>query len=241
MVCKKKTREKAASTIRNLNWILRQKWWNLSKAFCRPDAAEPGDNPLGVAAFDQKTLRYISTDPQIKPDDIICQSMVVMTLWRLQEGHGAPTMLQNLSIWQEDKKPSKSNLVNLWETEIQQLIQKNQLGRPTLSHHDNYDSFHHFYPSTPPSAWARRSTSFKSQVHVLAEQAAVQFALSLADQHLQLLAASVVKLCLGLDHHDELNGLTDLLLRAANRADSSDSASFTALVAHEFEHASREF
>jgi hypothetical protein len=169
--------------------------------------------------------------------------MVTMLLWRLEQGYGGPTMFRHLSIWpstiSSPKKPCLSDHLNLWQGEISQLIHDKKLGPTTLGHPDNYDSFLHFYSSPHPSTWARRSTTFKSQLHILAEQATVQFSVSLQDEHLKTLASAVIKLCLQLEPTSlDVKDLGQLLVQAATRADICPDDSFSKIAMEALEQES---
>jgi hypothetical protein len=65
---------------------------------------------------------------------------------------------------------------------MQDWIACKKLGRTTLSHPDNLDEFPRLYRRST-GAWARRFKSMRNQVHILAEQAAIQMALHLSDDY----------------------------------------------------------
>jgi hypothetical protein len=173
----------------------------------------------------QYELAGTATNTGLKPDDWILQAMVMWNLTRLQLGWGRERMLQQLTVWSNERKPSESNLPKIFKNEIERLQStdmtsgranddaetgsesrkkpksgKKMLGKG-LSHHDNFDTFCKFYAYTEDfeedqQRWRRRSQTQNNWVHVLGEQAAVQWALQAqaSDPDLAKLAAVFVRL-----------------------------------------------
>ena len=121
----------------------------------------------------------------VTEDDVILQAMVVFAIYRMEKGWGKSRANKALSIWGGDPANDKDDefpLTNLWADEIQVQVAAKVIGPTTLNHVDNFDVFPSFYQPENPLAntkWARRSNSYIGQLHVLAEQAAVQLALYL--------------------------------------------------------------
>ena len=141
--------------------------------------------PLDCVEFDKEKNRYqVTPTEDITQDDVILQAMVVFALYRMEKGWGQARSNQALSIW--GGKPANDTddelfpLVNLWKEEIRQCISAKMIGPTTLNHFDNFDNFPRFYlRGGPRSRWRRRSDSYIGQVHIFAEQAAIQLALNL--------------------------------------------------------------
>jgi len=202
---KDKTRALISDTIGDLGRILQRKSiWDLNlDSFRSSDDGETIPNPLGGVVFDTVTRRYtiVNKDDSCcgaKIDDAIAQAMVVYLLYRMDRGWGCLRSYQALSIW-TGKPPARGYddddddfpLENLWSEDIEEWVAFKKLGKTTLSHHDNFDNFRKLYAfDDVRSIWAR-STSFQNQLHVLAEQAAVQMALHLSEEY-AFLAAQII-------------------------------------------------
>mmetsp|Transcript_32507 Transcript_32507/g.59627 ORF Transcript_32507/g.59627 Transcript_32507/m.59627 type:complete len:152 (+) Transcript_32507:411-866(+) len=120
--------------------------------------------------------------------------MVVFSLYRMEKGWGKGRSHKALSVWSGTPGNKDGGcgggdndafpLENLWKEEIRQRIDEKELGKNTLGHIDNFYYFPHFYGDrnggTTEGRWARRSNSYIGQVHIFAEQAAVQLAVQLA-------------------------------------------------------------
>jgi len=228
---------------------IRRSCWDLSESFWLGEVDDDdeeergGEFPIQSVRFDKKDRRYHSTSKLFKDDDVILQAMVMMALWRFENTYGVQTMLQQLSLYnnsgsenQESNSASSTttDLPNLWEEEIQNLISNKKLGKTTLHHKDNYDSFQKLYAtSEPPSTWARRSKTFKSNVHVLAEQASIQFVTErlVDDRDLVELSATVIRFC----HQFEPSSpdmaylCIKVLWKAALMADSGNGGTFATI------------
>ncbi len=142
--------------------------------------------PLDFVEFDKDKNRYqvTSSEDNITEDDVILHAMVAFALYRMEKGWGQARSNKALSIWGGEPANDADDylfpLVNLWEEEIRQCISAKKLGPTTLNHFDNFDAFPRFYlPETQRNRWKRRSTSYIGQVHIFAEQAAIQLALHL--------------------------------------------------------------
>lgn len=109
--------------------------WNFSSVFEQESCSE--GTPMDFVRFNHETLRYESTDENVKPDDFIAQSMVMLILYRLEHGVGFWKACKQLSIVGD----KQSSLQNLWLEEICKLIDKKRLGPTTLHHQDNFDGF----------------------------------------------------------------------------------------------------
>jgi hypothetical protein len=141
--------------------------------------------PLDCVEFDKEKNRYqVTSTEDITEDDVILQAMVVFALYRMEKGWGQGRSVKALSIW--GGKPANDTddelfpLVNLWKEEIRQCISEKMIGLTTLDHFDNFENFPRFYlRGGPRSRWRRRSDSVIGQVHIFAEQAAIQLALHL--------------------------------------------------------------
>jgi hypothetical protein len=141
--------------------------------------------PLDCVEFDKEKNRYqVTSTEDITEDDVILQAMVVFALYRMEKGWGQGRSIKALSIW--GGKPANDTddelfpLENLWKEEIRQCISAKMIGLTTLDHFDNFENFPRFYlRGGPRSRWRRRSDSCIGQVHIFAEQAAIQLALHL--------------------------------------------------------------
>jgi hypothetical protein len=123
--------------------------------------------------------------------------------------------------------------LNIWQAKTSQLIHGKKLGPRTLGHPKNYNSFLHFYSSPHPSTWARCSTTFKSQLRILSDQATVQFSASLQDEDLKNfnVCCDQVVPSVGTD-------LGQLLFQAAMRADICPDDSFSKIAMEALEQES---
>jgi len=148
--------------------------------------------PLDCVEFDKEKNRYqVTSAADFTEDDVILQAMVVFALYRMEKGWGQKRSIKALSIW--GGKPANDTddelfpLANLWKEEIRQRVSEKVIGPTTLNHVDNFDGFPRFYifpsyiylPEIHRSRWSRRSDSYIGQVHIFAEQAAIQLALHL--------------------------------------------------------------
>jgi hypothetical protein len=116
------------------------------------------------------------------------------------------------------------------------LAQAKQLGPTTTSHPDNYDAFFRLYGPqlSLRSVWRRRSETYKGKLHVLAEQAAVQWALDLCQARVpcSTLASTVIVILrqdTTTDQQEDASTATELanlLLRSAELADSDQDLDF---------------
>ena len=153
--------------------------------------------PLDFVQFNEERGRYeVEEGSNITEDDMIIQAMVMFALYRMEKGWGRGRSWKALSVW--SGKPAIDAdifpLENLWKEEIQQTIDNKQLGKNTLGHFDNLDNFPRFYGCSK-GRWSRRSSSYIGQVHIFAEQAAVQIALHLhkhVSREYALLASSII-------------------------------------------------
>ena len=148
--------------------------------------------------MDETERRYRSKNENMKHDDFILQAMVMWNLYRLNQGWGRQKMLRQLTVWSNPKQKTESHLSNLWKEEIRDLQAAKKMGKTTLEHQDNFDTFCRFYTFTEDTSgrWARRSATHLNWLHILAEQATVQWALDAAkdDPHLSELAACVIRI-----------------------------------------------
>lgn len=142
--------------------------------------------PLDFVQFNKRTGRYeVEEGSNVTEDDVIIQAMVIFALYRLEKGWGRERAIKALSVWRGKSKRGSYDaddifpLQNLWKEDIQQAIAEEKLGKTTLSHPDSFDNFPRFYGTTQRNPWKRRSNTYKNQVHIYAEQAAVQMALHL--------------------------------------------------------------
>ncbi|KAL7530369.1 hypothetical protein ACHAWF_003352 [Thalassiosira exigua] len=173
--------------------------------------------PLDTVRFDADRGRYeVEEGSTATNDDVIAQAMVVCLLYRMEKGWGKARSFQALSVWcgapaKADDVDDDFPLENLWREEIQGLIRDKRLGKTTLGHNDNYDNFPRLYACSK-GRWSRRSSSYLGQVHLFAEQAAVQMALHLhqnVSENYAILAACVINYVLG---NDEDRGGDRLLM-----------------------------
>ena len=153
-----------------------------------------------MAQWNEETKRYTfkniedeEDDEEITEDDIILQAMMMLLLARMEQWWGQEKTVRQLSIWNHDKKPNESDCLNLWESEIQDLIATKKLGKNSTNHQDNYCTFVQLYPVTSEARWNRRSDTFLGQLHMLAEQATVQWALAAERDDLEMLACCVLR------------------------------------------------
>lgn len=159
-------------------------------------------------------------------------------------GWGKARSFQALSIWSGKKANANDAdddfpLENLWEEEIKTLIGEKKLGKNTLAHNDNFDNFPRLYGCSK-GRWARRATSFIGQVHVFAEQAAVQMALHLhqnVSAGYALLAAFIIHYALECNDEEGdalMYDLSDSLIRSSRKeSDNFPKTAYTDIVASE--------
>ena len=114
-------------------------------------------SPLLFAQWDAATKRYTScSSGSVTEDDIILQAMMMLFLTQMEQGWGVEKVCRQLCIWANEKKPTESDSVNLWEDEIQGLIDKKQLSHNAFAHIDNYASFARLYKAPLDPKRARR-------------------------------------------------------------------------------------
>jgi len=221
--------------------------FSLSGEFVSPTACRGGnfESPLETVRFNRETLRYESTDDEIREDDYIAQAMVVLTLARLEGGWGRKKTMQQLSIWQpkvneggEGEEPT-AKLANLWGGEIETLKRKGVLRAATLSNEDAFAAFGDLYRnSVEANDKLRRRRSRRSAlyscVNTLAEQAAVQFALDRRrrDPHSALAAAGLIRLICQFDMPSDATAsreMSELLMGSAHTSDSEGVSIFKAI------------
>ena len=169
--------------------------WNLSKKFATYSSIDHKNsafNPLDVAELQHQhnTPRYVSTDVDINQDDFIAQAIVMLGLYRLQNGWSLKTTCAQLSLYGGKNPSCQSILENVWQAEIDLLKKENKVGK-IFNHQDNYEQFMRLYThqrgSTKASSWDRRySSSSRNYVHVYSEQAVVQWAKSVSQQDKRL-------------------------------------------------------
>ena len=242
---KTKSRRAAYSNFLHLASCLREQGryfgeFEFSKSFVSNKNEE---SPLDYVIWNETTRRYEmpppppskkkgggSTTSKFTIDDCILQSMVMLLLARLDKGWGAERMCRELSIWtNNDKKPNlRDDLLNLWKQDIDEWISQKKLGKNMCSHHDNYDSFSHLFMFSCgklDDRWNRRSSAYLSQLHVLAEQATIQWALASIDDdpHLPNLALCILKVFFGTKCNEhgieptEVRDICDILFEVAEK------------------------
>jgi hypothetical protein len=197
--------------------------WSLSKRNYKE-----GDTPLDFVQFNHKTKRYEPIGSDWNEDDVIFQALVMMLLYCLDKGWGQRRCVQALSIWtgeppsQEDDDDEVFQLDNLWKEEVEELIQTGKLGsEKTLGHYDSFAGFQQLYRVRKPR-YFRRSACMLNYVHVLSEQAAIQFALKLREEQpaYPTLAALVIHFAHNYSTETIMSDLAQLLLQSAERADT---------------------
>ena len=172
------------------------------------------ETPIEKVKFNEVTRRYevneganVRTRAGTAEHDAIAQAMVMILLYRMHKGWGQPRFLKSLSVW--TGKPAKDDdygnpfpLPNLWAKDIDAYIEEKKLGKTTLSHQDNFDNFPRLYGCST-SRWSRRSSSYIGQVHILAEQSAIQMALELPGvENYVVLAAQIIHFALQEDGNE---------------------------------------
>lgn len=172
----------------------------------------------------------------------------MLMLARLEHGWGLQATFQQLSVWNWNGKAKtiKADLPNLWEGEIERLVKEKKLGRTTLAHQDNYDAIGHLYLGSGGELplngdrWMRRSKTMLNQLHVLAEQAAVQWALAHMeeDPHCATMAAGLMRIFQQVETHQELLELHDIMIQAANQAEL-ESGTFSKILMEKLEQQDR--
>ena len=181
---KERPRQNIAGDIFHLMEIAprsKKDWWNVKQSSFKSNELLP----LDFVEFDKDKNRYqVTSAEDFTEDDVILQAMVIFALYRMEKGWGQARSNKALSIWggepANDTDDELFPLVNLWKEEIRQRISKEVIGQNTLNHFDNFDVFPRFYlPEDPRKRWKRRSDSYIGQVHIFAEQAAIQLALHL--------------------------------------------------------------
>jgi hypothetical protein len=161
-------------------------------------------SPLQFAQWDAATKRYTScsSSSSVTEDDIILQAMMMLFLTQMEQGWGVEKMCRQLSVWANEKKPTESDSVNLWEDEIQDLMDQGRFGQNNaFAYIDNFVSFSKFYKSPNDGVcnkrWNRKGDSILGRLHVFAEQATIQWALSMPtatkQSDMELLACSVIR------------------------------------------------
>jgi len=227
----------------DFSWEELQKYSNLYKEL---------NEEKGEKTEMNKTQQTRSLDENnnsgVTEDDVIAQSMIVYLLYRMEKGWGNQRSFQALSIW--GGKPAKEDeaeddpfpLENLWTNEIQELIASKKLGKTTLNHFDNFDAWPDLYDCCSDDRWARRSKSFLCQVHILAEQAAIQMAMYLhkhVSEDYAILAATIIHYALqdGLDEPQLMTLLAKCLIQSARK----ESDNFPKIAFDHFVSAGREY
>lgn len=172
------------------------------------------ETPIEKVEFNEVTRRYEvneraneSTRAGTAEHDATAQAMVMILLYRMHKGWGQPRFLQSLSVWTgkpatDDDHGDPFPLPNMWAKDIDAYIKEKKLGKTTLSHQDNFDNFPRLYGCST-SRWSRRSNSYISTVHTLAEQSAIQMALELPGfENYATLAAQIIHYALQEDDNE---------------------------------------
>jgi hypothetical protein len=194
--------------------------WACSNAFLTTvDVDNPAYCPLDTVVFNKDTNRYETTEVSLlTEDDFILQALVMWNLYRMEQGWGIQKCLAQLSVWQGKTAATteRSTLKNLWKKEATSKF----VGKG-LNHQDNFDTFRKYYHGTRGKTyrWARRSNTMHSNVHMLAEQSTVQWALDLQQQgstHYRELAAAVIRVQYNMvDDGGDVTTVPKLLYQAA--------------------------
>lgn len=187
--------------------------------------------PLDFVQFNKRTGRYeVEEGSNVTEDDVIIQAMVIFALYRLEKGWGRERAIKALSVWRGKSKRGSYDaddifpLQNLWKEDIQQAIAEEKLGKTTLSHPDSFDNFPRFYGTTQRNPWKRRSNTYKNQVHIYAEQAAVQMALHLhrhVSTDYSFLASTIIYYALQFYNDEELMICLSVSLLESARKESA--------------------
>jgi hypothetical protein len=200
--------------------------WACSDAFLTTvDVDNPACSPLDTVVFNKDTNRYESTEVSLlAEDDFILQALVMWNLYRMEQGWGIQKCLRQLSVWEGKAAATEDTLTskNLWKKEATPKF----VGKG-LNHQDNFDTFRKYYYGTQGKTyrWARRSNTMHSNVHVLAEQSTVQWALDLhGSTHYRELAAAVIRIQYILVKDDaDITVVPKLLLQAATTSEGDGS------------------
>jgi hypothetical protein len=199
--------------------------WACSDAFLTTvDVDNPAYSPLDTVVFNTDTNRYESTEVSLlAEDDFILQALVMWNLYRMEQSWGVQKGLRQLSVWEGKAAATESTLKNLWKKEATSKF----VGKG-LNHQDNFDTFRNYYYGTQGKTyrWARRSNTMHSNVHVLAEQSTVQWALDLrGSTHYRELAAAVIRVqyILVMEDDADVTIVPKLLLQAATTSASDGS------------------
>jgi hypothetical protein len=199
--------------------------WACSDAFLTTvDVDKPAYSPLDTVVFNTDTNRYESTEVSLlAEDDFILQALVMWNLYRMEQSWGVQKGLRQLSVWEGKAAATESTLKNLWKKEATSKF----VGKG-LNHQDNFDTFRKYYYGTQGKTyrWARRSNTMHSNVHVLAEQSTVQWALDLrGSTHYRELAAAVIRVqyILVMEDDADVTIVPKLLLQAATTSASDGS------------------
>lgn len=152
--------------------------WEVSKASFDPSLLER-------TKFNAENRRY---EGSALEDDFISQSMLALFLFRYAHGISVLSMARHLSPWRDRDGQCScvSPLTNLWKQEIASLQNSKKLGKTAFERTaiDDFDSFAKGYPLyTYSTGWGRRSRCMRSNLHLLAEQASVQFATYMSKHH----------------------------------------------------------
>lgn len=174
------------------------------------------ETPIEKVTFNEVTRRYevnegtnASARTGTAEHDAVAQAMVMILLYRMHKGWGQPRFLKSLSVWTgkpatDDDHGNPFPLPNLWAKDIDAYIKEKKLGETTLSHQDNFDNLPRMYGCST-SRWSRRSSSYISQVHILAEQSAIQMALELPGfDNYATLASQIIHYALQEDDNEGL-------------------------------------
>lgn len=140
---------------------------------------------LDRVKFNTETRRY---EGSVLEDDFISQSMLALFIFRYAHGISVLSMARHLSLWRErgGECSCVSPLPNLWKQDVELLQSMKRLGRTAFERTaiDDFDSFAKGYPLyTYSTGWGRRSRCMRSNLHLLAEQATVQYAIYMSNHH----------------------------------------------------------
>jgi hypothetical protein len=215
------SREVCEVDFRNLaDAISTKEIWACSNAFLTTvDVDNPAYCPLDTVVFNKDTNRYETTEVSLlAEDDFILQALVMWNLYRMEQGWGVQKCLAQLSVWQGKTAATteRSTLKNLWKKEATSKF----VGK-SLNHHDSFATFRKYYyhrTKGKTTRRVRRSNTKLSNVHVLAEQSTVQWALDLQQQgstHYRELAAAVIRVQYNMNDGGDVKLVPKLLLQAA--------------------------
>ena len=156
--------------------------------------------PLFSAKWDQESETYRSEGER---DEFVAHAMVLLAINRLVFGWSRKRAAQQLIVWDGEGRKSDAVVPNLWERKIREAKQAGgRLSKASrhLAHEDNYYSFNQFYiveaseqmhgaPASEKNLlWQRKSSAPKGFLHLVAEEAVVQWALTQPQRHLEISA-----------------------------------------------------